>query len=212
VTKYCVPDRVSFASLDPIWTVKNGSLFLLEVESEQLFIQDGMNFLVKDFDQFGANDNLGVVHVKPDVLYKAKGERMEFKLQPVSGKIGESIPGYLAIRCRRATPHDLKFMEGLATSVRGIAAPEGPKVANNPLMSIVHRTSKTENGVKKVSGTNVIVALGSDLLDVSSYLTECIHIVQSSPRSRSGTPRGDRMDDERTNQGRSNESFLFLDR
>ena len=42
-------------SLDPIWTVRTGSLFLLEVASEELFIEDGMKFLVKDFDQFGSN-------------------------------------------------------------------------------------------------------------------------------------------------------------
>ena len=137
--------------LDPIWTVKTGSLFLLEVESEQFFLEDGMTFLVKDFDQFGANETLGIVHVSPRALYRATGERMEFKLQPVPGKTAAEVPGYLAIRCRRATTYDKTFIEGMQSSLKAIAAPKLPKSQGNVIKSIVTKTSKIENGVKKVS-------------------------------------------------------------
>lgn len=137
------------STLDPIWTVKTGSLFLLEVESEQLFLEDGMKFLVKDFDQFGSNETLGLVHVPPRTLYRANGERMEFKLQPVPGKTAGEVPGYLAIRCRRATTYDKTFMQGMQSSMKAIAAPKLPKSQGNAIKSMVTKTSKNENGVKK---------------------------------------------------------------
>jgi hypothetical protein len=143
--------QILIHSLDPIWTVKTGSLFLLDVESEQFFLEDGMTFLVKDFDQFGGNETLGLVHVSPRILYRANGERMEFKLQPVPGKTAAEVPGYLAIRCRRATEYDRTFMEGLQTSVKAIAAPKLPKSQGNVIKTIVTKTSKIDNGVKKVS-------------------------------------------------------------
>ena len=34
----------SWFSLNPIWTLKTGSLFLLTVESERFFVEDGMKF------------------------------------------------------------------------------------------------------------------------------------------------------------------------
>lgn len=147
----CSITNVLSHSLDPIWTIKTGSLFLLEVESEHLFLEDGMKFLVKDFDQFGSNETLGLVHVPPRTLYLANGERMEFKLQPVPGKTVGEVPGYLAIRCRRATTYDKTFMEGMQSSMKAIAAPKLPKSQGNAIKSMVTKTSKIENGVKKVS-------------------------------------------------------------
>lgn len=124
------------------------------MESEELFIEDGMKFLVKDFDQFGGDETLGLVSVPPRTLYLAKGERMEFKLQPVPGKTADDVPGYLAIRCRHASPQDKNFMEGLESadggSRRGMAAAKMPKVSNNTIKSIITRTVKMEDGVKKV--------------------------------------------------------------
>jgi hypothetical protein len=123
---------------------------MLEVESEQLFIQDGLKFLVKDFDQFGANETLGIVQVNPRILYQATGERMELKLQPVPGKTSKDVPGYLAIRCRRATANDKNFMETYESSRDALAAPRPPKVSNNPIKSMVSKNAKVIDGVKKV--------------------------------------------------------------
>ena len=147
----------SFYRLDPIWTVNDGSLFLLEVEAEQLFLQDGMKLLVKDYDQFGSNDTLGFVQVHPTALYKGTGERMEFKLQPLPGKKTDEVPGYLAIRCRRATVYDKEFMEGLELSTKAIAVPKAPRISNNAIKSIVSRTTKVEDGIKRVSPHDAIL-------------------------------------------------------
>jgi hypothetical protein len=81
---------------------------------------------------------------------------MEFKLQPVPGKTGDEVPGYLAIRCRRATVYDKNFMEGLESSMTAIAAPKAPKVYNNAIKSIVTRNKKVEDGIKKVSRDDVL--------------------------------------------------------
>jgi Ca2+-dependent lipid-binding protein len=138
-------------TLDPIWTIKNGSLFLLSVESKELFIQEGLQLLVKDFDQFGGNEMLGLVKIPPEKLYNANGERMEFKLQPVPGKKEEDTPGYLAIRCRRATDYDKKFMKGYEESIDAVATPEHHKTANSAIRSIITRQYKVDQGEKKVS-------------------------------------------------------------
>jgi len=115
-------------TLNPIWTLKTRSLFLLTVESKQFFVEDGMKFIVKDYDQFGKDEVLGLVHVNPRTLYKANGERMEFKLQPPTGSKEKEIPGYLVLRCRRASEYDIKFMEDYeqTNEARGVASYENP--------------------------------------------------------------------------------------
>jgi hypothetical protein len=97
-------------SLDPIWTIKTDSLFLFTVSSQELFTSDGLVFILKDFDKLGGNEKLGVVTVPAKTLYEANGERMEFKLQSPSYK-SRDVSGYMAIRCRKASPSDIKFME-----------------------------------------------------------------------------------------------------
>lgn len=71
-----------FCRLDPIWTVKTGSLFIIKLTVEELLTSNGLTCEVMDFDKFGANDKLGLVTVPPKVLYDAKGERLEFHLIP----------------------------------------------------------------------------------------------------------------------------------
>lgn len=101
---------IVFSRLDPIWTIKTDSLFLFTLTSQELFTSDGLLFVLKDFDKLGGNEKLGVVTVPAKTLYEAKGERMEFKLQP-HGYKSKEVSGYLAIRCRRASTRDIKFME-----------------------------------------------------------------------------------------------------
>eukprot|EP00339_Tiarina_fusa_P025749 CAMPEP_0117019744 /NCGR_PEP_ID=MMETSP0472-20121206/15103_1 /TAXON_ID=693140 ORGANISM="Tiarina fusus, Strain LIS" /NCGR_SAMPLE_ID=MMETSP0472 /ASSEMBLY_ACC=CAM_ASM_000603 /LENGTH=1103 /DNA_ID=CAMNT_0004724777 /DNA_START=181 /DNA_END=3489 /DNA_ORIENTATION=+ len=137
-------------TLDPIWTLKTGSLFLLEVESKHLFVEEGLTLLVKDYDQFGGNEMLGVVKVPAHKLYQAKGERMELKLQPPPGSRETEIGGYLALRCRRATEYDKKFMAGYDESCKAVAATEIPKSKTSDIRSIVTRKERVEkDGTKK---------------------------------------------------------------
>jgi hypothetical protein len=138
-------------SLDPTWTLKTGSLFLLEVESKHLFVEEGLTLLVKDYDRIGGNEMLGIVKVPAHNMYQAKGERMEFKLQPPPGSRATEIGGYIAMRCRRATEYDKKFMAGYDESCKAVAATEIPKSKTSDFLSIVTRKERVDkDGTKKV--------------------------------------------------------------
>jgi len=105
-------------TLDPIWTVRTGSLFLFKVKAEALFLSEGLLFTVKDYDAFGSDERLGIFYVAPKVVYESKGERLE--LLPTPGAKVKEVPGYIAIRIRRATDDDIKFMdEHVHKKVRG---------------------------------------------------------------------------------------------
>jgi hypothetical protein len=95
--------------VDPIWTLSTGSLFLLAINIEKLFLSNGLTLIVYDYDSLGSDEQLGTVTFTPKEIYDANGEREELKLQPPHGKAGE-VPGHLALRCRRATEHDIHFM------------------------------------------------------------------------------------------------------
>lgn len=110
-------------SLDPIWTIKTDSLFLFKTETKSLFLHNGLNFTVKDYDQVGKHETLGVFSVDPQTIFDAKGERLEYKLQPPSGTA--EVPGHVAIRCRRATDSDIRFLDDLKK--KGFSKDRGPK-------------------------------------------------------------------------------------
>ena len=144
--------EITYRSLDPIWTLKTGSLFLLTVESRELFLSEGLYCLIKDYDTFGQNDALGVVVVPPKLLYNGKGERLEFKILPPPGSKAKEVQGRFAVRVRRATENDKKFMEGYESSLLAVAATEHPKTVTSNIRSIVTRQFKYEkDGTKMVS-------------------------------------------------------------
>lgn len=104
-------------TLDPIWTVKTGSLFLFTVKVEDLFISEGILFEVMDYDTLGSHELLGRCVLPPQTIYEGKGQRLQFKLTGAgtssmkSSRITlEEQPGYLALRCRRASQSDIDFM------------------------------------------------------------------------------------------------------
>lgn len=175
--------------LEPIWTVAKGALFILTVDSLELFEKGGLTFILEDWDKFKSNDLLGLTTVSPAALYRANGERMVFKL---------STTGYLAIRCRRATDSDKKFIKEYEKSRRAVAvaSEEQPKTTNNAIQSIVSRKTKTEGGVKKVYIyiSIFILSVGSIETELTSSHSIC-HVVQSSSLSRSIASGGDRVDD-----------------
>ena len=81
-------------SLDPIWTVKTGSLFLLKLTTEELFTSNGLICEVMDFDKFGGNDKLGLFTVPPKVLFESNGERLEYDLLPCKGAENVSVSSF----------------------------------------------------------------------------------------------------------------------
>jgi len=93
--------------------LKHDSFFLLTIGTRDLLLSEGLLCVVKDFDKVGGNETLGSVYIPPKTIYESKGERLEFKLGPPPGKLESdvAVPGYLAIRCRRASDYDIRFMK-----------------------------------------------------------------------------------------------------
>lgn len=84
---------------------------------KDLFLSDGLLCLVIDFDKIGAHEVLGLALIPPKTIFESKGERLEFKLNPPPGK-GDEVTGYLAVRCRRASDYDQRFMKEYLTTER----------------------------------------------------------------------------------------------
>lgn len=64
-------DHLFVLSLDPIWTVKTGSLCLLSATPEEFFnATSGLNFIVKDYDAASKDDTLGTVNIEQQEILK----------------------------------------------------------------------------------------------------------------------------------------------
>ena len=100
-------------SKNPIWTLRKGSLFILNVDALELFeADDGLIFEVKEYDSYRKKSrSLGAFNVSPRIIYKWNGERKEFDLKTLSGEKHYDDQGKLALRVRRATDHDVEFLK-----------------------------------------------------------------------------------------------------
>jgi len=141
---------------NPIYTIKTGSLFVLNVMKQEFIEEkDAVTFIVKDFDAVGmSNDELGTVSVSGEDLIKANGERMVLKLNPKKGSKHKEA-GVINIRCRPASNYDKKFLEyangdrkgdflGIGANTDIIMNPRGGSTA------LVKSTlTKDDGGVKK---------------------------------------------------------------
>jgi hypothetical protein len=133
---------------------------LLEANTEELFLSEGLICILYDYDKVGSNEKLGAITIPPKALYDAKGERMEFKLGPSPGET-KDVPGYLSIRCRRATDYDAKFMTDFekGSDLLGLKAAASKahhtKGGASNIKSLMSRNTKTEKdgekaGIKQV--------------------------------------------------------------
>jgi hypothetical protein len=142
----------------------------MEVDTEELFLSEGLLCQLYDYDKVGQNEKLGAITIPPKTLYDAKGERMEFKVGPSPGET-KDVPGYLSIRCRRATDYDAKFMtdfEKADSDLLGLKAAtlkaHHTKGGASNLKSLMSRNTKTEKdgekaGIKQVRSYLSFVAL-----------------------------------------------------
>lgn len=95
---------------DPIFTIQTGSLFLLEMSPEEFFTFPSMNFVVKDFDQFGGNEIIGAVHVPIRDVLAGNGERREYLVIPRKNfqhSKNEEFKPRLYLRFRPASKEDI---------------------------------------------------------------------------------------------------------
>lgn len=143
-------------TLNPIWTLRQKAFFLFSVSTKDLFIEnDGLDFLVYDFDFQGSHELLGVAKAPASYFYKAKEERLVIPLKPltVAGRSTGFEKGRLAIRCRRASEKDKEFMQkfeeyckqsqGLLKIPKRREAKARGEVGSSALQSILERKVKT---------------------------------------------------------------------
>jgi hypothetical protein len=147
---------------------------LLEIDAAELFLSEGLLCILYDFDKVGKNEKLGAITISPKTLYEAKGERTEYKLGPSPGET-KDVPGYLAIRCRRATEYDANFMadfaKGADSDLLGLKAATSKahhyKGGASNLQSLMNRNSKIfkdgidgkNAGIKHVSNISLICSV-----------------------------------------------------
>ena len=149
----------------PIWTVKTGSLFIFSTTLAKLFdSREGMTFDVKDYDSLGSNETLGGARLLPRAIFDSDGERLVLPLVPMVGQpfAEGGCNGFIAIRCRKATPADLTFMERLKTggiSSVGSSSPLALKSAGGKHVLETLLTSNTKKDIdhNARSSSNTII-------------------------------------------------------
>jgi len=115
-------------SLNPVWTLLTGSLFLIQTTLNDFFLDaNRIEFIVKDYT-VGDNDTLGSVLVNKNDLLAGEGERINYELttKQHTGKNRVAAIGhkksYLTLRCKTATKDEIEFMHTFeAKKSRGYA-------------------------------------------------------------------------------------------
>ena len=140
---------------DPIYTVKEQSVFVLDVATKEIKDHDGITLKVLDFDLVGKHDELGQVTVPANKILEASGDRLELQLR----NKGEDA-GFLAIRCRPAKEYEREFLASLSGS-KNISDFMGVKLSHvkamNPFQvmraakGMVTRRTRMDHGVKLVN-------------------------------------------------------------
>jgi hypothetical protein len=147
-----------FPSLNPIWTVDNGSLFILSYTAEELFSYTaGLTFLIKDYDGLSGNETIGKVVVPPTDLLAMTGDRTELIIRDIHHFKSKThyFKPQLQLRARKANTSDLEFLKqlhGIKKSKKlGIYADQSFVAPHANQVRLLARESKTSNGVKLVS-------------------------------------------------------------
>ena len=148
---------------DPIYTVKERSVFVLDVATKEIKDHDGITFQVMDFDLVGKHDALGQVTVPADKILEASGDRLELQLRNKGVDAG-----FLAIRCRPAKEYEREFLATLSGSTN-ISDFMGVKMSHvkamNPFQvmrvakGMVTRRTRMDHGVKMVNEEAVSLKL-----------------------------------------------------
>jgi hypothetical protein len=152
--------------LNPVWTVHNGSLFMVSCSAEEFFsFSYGLVFCVKDFD-LGLKDQIvGRAELTQEQLLYMDGERVAVELDipqeildhpPNRINLGKDriYSSKIYLRVRKATPEDKKFImtfNDIKRSKREGVYTDTSFKANADWMGILKRESKRIDGVEVVS-------------------------------------------------------------
>lgn len=99
-------------SLDPIWSISTGSLFMIDMTPEDFFsAATGLTFILEDYDALGKNDMLGSAQVLLDEILEGTGDRKEYEINVMpDAKMKGKKKSKLYLRFKQATQDDVDFM------------------------------------------------------------------------------------------------------
>jgi hypothetical protein len=72
-------------SLNPVWSLSTGSLFLLRQNAENFFETNYLDFEIRDYDPILADTALGRVSVGKHEMLNGKGKRVEYPFEACYG-------------------------------------------------------------------------------------------------------------------------------
>ena len=108
-------------TVEPIWTIKTDSLFLLETSTSKLKSVGGLSFsLMHNGGILRSYSCLGNVLVPSDDILSGVGERIEYELEQIDDSTNTKMRPKLALRFRHASESDLKFMKQKSASFHEI--------------------------------------------------------------------------------------------
>lgn len=97
-------------NLNPIWTVDTGSMVIINLYPEELYVNDLM-FEVRNKH---TSSSLGQAILPTKKLIKFTGKRYEMKLKFL--QLGKDAQGYLSVKCKRADASDIEFVENIKSN------------------------------------------------------------------------------------------------
>ena len=170
---------------NPIWTLRKGALFIWKVNALELFqSEDGLLFEVKDYDAIGTNESLGAFNVNARTLYKWDGERREFALKPLLGQ-RDFHQGTIALRARRATAHDIEFLENYTKKSKKKIANSMPKMATGQGTAVTLKSIMTVHSKK---GTFIYIDYACSLMK-NMHMYSC-YVFTFVPRYKTQRKKG----------------------
>lgn len=128
-------------TLNPTYTLKDRSTFILQETPAAVKGNGGLVFKVKDWDRVGKNDDLGEVTVDHDTLYNSTGmSNMVLKLNAPKGVSEEA--GSLTLRCRPATDEEIAMSKkGFLDVFKKVATPTTTEFGDLDLSLLVEVVS-----------------------------------------------------------------------
>jgi hypothetical protein len=151
-------------SVNPVWTVANGSLFELSCTAQDFFASsEGMAFFIKDYDKLSKNEIIAKLIIpQNDLLELAAAtplaQRIAFPLQIMPGNFklkSKFVPPQLFLRVRHSTPPDTEFIQTLHANQKsnqlvGIYAGTSFVSPQAVRVQLLQRETKTKDGIKVV--------------------------------------------------------------
>jgi hypothetical protein len=148
-------------SLNPIWSVDNGSLFIVSQSAEEFFSAGyGLTFIVKDYDKVTSNEEICEVSISAADLLKQTGERTSYELEILeAGRASTKVfRPKLNLRIRKATLDDKVFMKYLQalrstkkkSKICGVYANASFLAPKPERVNPFKKEKKIVDGVKKV--------------------------------------------------------------